>query len=133
MKKKRKRTLYFVGALVLTGVLFFFLGMGSHPERGSAEQATPVSTIVIKDEGGFKDAISRVAEALMPAVVHIDITGTVVQRAPVSPFGVDPFFRFFFGPGPEMERKVPIRALGSGVLISKDGYIITNNHVVENA
>jgi len=131
MNKKQK--LYIALALAATGVVFFLLGMGSNPERGNAEEAAPVSTIVIKDEGGFLNMISEVAGALTPAVVHIDVSGTVTQTNPESPFGNDPFFRYFFGPPQEREYKVPVQALGSGVIIGKEGYVITNNHVVQNA
>ena len=129
----QKRRLYFITTLIAAGILMFFLGMIVMPERGKAEEATSVQTIVIEDQSGFSSAIAEVANALMPTVVYINVTGTVKQRAPGSgPFGNDPFFRYFFGP-PESEREVPVNALGSGVIISKDGYIITNNHVVENA
>ena len=54
------------------------------------------------------------------------------MRTPNSPFGNDPFFRYFFGDGDEASgfRDRRSLSLGSGVIISADGYVITNNHVV---
>lgn len=74
---------------------------------------------------------SRAAQRVMPAVVNIFTTSEVKQ--PAHPFMDDPRFRFFFGD--ELEEGVPQQnsSLGSGVIVSSDGYILTNHHVVEAA
>ncbi|MDO8341353.1 MAG: Do family serine endopeptidase [Candidatus Woesebacteria bacterium] len=74
---------------------------------------------------------SRAAQKVMPAVVNIFTTSEVKQQA--HPFMDDPRFRFFFGD--EFEDNVPQQSssLGSGVIVSHDGYILTNHHVVEAA
>jgi serine protease DegS len=65
----------------------------------------------------------------MPAVVNIP--SSKIVRSDRGPFFNDPFFRFFFeGPGTTARRE---RSLGSGVTASSEGYVLTNNHVVENA
>lgn len=85
------------------------------------------------DGAGLRVSFSDTVKKTSPAVVNIYTEKVVTQRAR-SPFMNDPFFSHFFnGSVPGRLKKKLERSLGSGVVVTDDGYIISNHHVVGGA
>ncbi len=125
----RKKT----SALMLAAVLV----AGLLPSGMAVAKEGAVSRESSQLLGKMSNALAEVAEAARPTVVNISTTSTITMEE--SPFGDmfnDPLFRHFFGDQfehPGQKRKYKSSALGSGVIVSENGYILTNNHVVKGA
>ena len=123
----------FLAGILLTGRLRTATEM-------RAEQAAPAvaSTRTVALPAAAPAAIAGlpdftgIAAQAVKGVVNISSVRTV--RTPNSPFANDPMFQYFFGGQDEMfgSRDRREMSLGSGVLISSDGYVVTNNHVVQS-
>jgi serine protease Do/serine protease DegQ len=80
-------------------------------------------------------SLSPMIKRVSPAVVNISTHGTIKEKGQQNPFLDDPFFRRFFDVPPDLgQRSRPFQSAGSGVIFdAKNGYIVTNAHVIENA
>ena len=124
MEKKRTLVLF---------VLFFVLSLSLFAQEKNEEFQR-----ILKNLDAQSRAFAEVARNVTPAVVHISVVKKIEsQEDPSSDFFNDDFFRRFFGersPFPTPKKKeYQQRGLGSGVIIDKQGHILSNNHVVRDA
>ena len=130
-----RKSVIAAGFVVLLSIIFGavlianFSGVKVVHSDSQVEFKTTPPITANPDLKSMNDAFVEISKTVTPSVVYI-----VVKSDPKkSDNKENEQFKFFFGPDFEMPDQQPEMGSGSGVIISKDGYIVTNNHVVRNA
>lgn len=136
MKQNMKRTIGIFlaavfGSLITLGVYAFFFDKEESVIRVEHSNSAPVASTKYNGDTPLLD-FTVAAERSMPAVVHIKSTS--VGRGSQPSAGIPDLFREFFGdPNSQGGQPRPQVGSGSGVILTSDGYIVTNNHVIDRA
>lgn len=129
-KAKKIGIFAIIGILILAIIFAINTQFGSHLFADDQIGASKPPVTLNSYAKAINDALQEASKAVIPAVVSIKVEIQKKSQQDPDRDMFREFFRFF---GEPFEERGPMEASGSGVIISQSGYVVTNNHVIENA